>query len=182
VFTSTQALLAVFGGGTSSQPVPTTLAPDTYYWKVDYSGDSANEASASNCGDEVLTVAALRISPYGGLISTQALTLSMSCSVPPCKARITVTLITPLPASDARHKAKAKPPVITLARGTVAIRKRGRQTVRLRLTAAGRRVVASHHGQVTVNAAVAITIHGHTGTFSQRLKIKIIKPSSRHQR
>src|SRR5581483_7965815 len=56
VFTSTRAIFPIFGGGTSSNPVPTQLAPGTYYWTVDYSGDADNQPSSSACGDEVLTV------------------------------------------------------------------------------------------------------------------------------
>src|SRR5581483_12322276 len=59
VFTSTRAIVPIFGGGTSSNPVPTQLAPGTYYWTVDYSGDADNAPSSSPCGAEVLTVAAL---------------------------------------------------------------------------------------------------------------------------
>jgi hypothetical protein len=179
VFTSTVGLLPVEGGGTSSDPVPTQLAPGTYYWTVSYTGDSANQPSTSPCGAETLTVAAFRISPFGALISPQSLTLNMSCIVPPCTVRITISLLSPLKASDASQKAKSKPPVITLARGKVTIRKHGPQTVRLRLTAAGRRFAASHNGQVTVTAAMAMTIHGHTRVVNQRLKIKIMKPSKR---
>jgi hypothetical protein len=156
--------------------------PGTYYWKVDYTGDSSNLPSTSPCGAETLTVARFRISPYGALISTQALTLTMSCAAPPCTVRITMTLPAPLRASDARQKVKSRPPVTILAHGTVTIRKRGSQTVRLRLTAAGRRFVASHHGQVTVNVAVAMTIRGHTRVLNQRLKLKIKTPSKPTQR
>jgi hypothetical protein len=182
VFTSTVGLLPVEGGGTSSDPVSSQLAPGTYYWTVSYSGDSANQPTTSSCGSETLTVAAFRISPFGAFISAQSLTLNMGCIVLPCTARITITLRAPLAASDARQKTKTKLPVITLARGKVTLRKHGPQTVRLRLTAAGRSFAASHHGQVTVTAAVAVTIHGHTRVVNQRLKIKIMKPSKRKTR
>jgi hypothetical protein len=182
VFTSTVGLLPVEGGGTSSDPVPTQLAPGTYYWTVSYSGDGANQPTTSPCGAETLTVAAFQISPFGAFISAQSLTLNMGCIVLPCTVRITISLHAPLTASDARQKAKTKPPVITLARGKVTIRKHGMHTVRLRLTAAGRRFAASHNGQVTVTAAMAMTIHGHTRVVNQRLNIKILKPSKRRAR
>jgi hypothetical protein len=182
VFTSTVGLLPVEGGGTSSDPVPTQLAPDTYYWTVSYSGDSANQPTTSACGSEVLTVAAFQISPFGAVISPQSLTLNVGCILLPCTARITVTLFAPLTASDARQAAKTKPPVITLARGRVTIRRHGPQAVRLRLTGAGRRFAASHHGRVTVTAAVAMTVHGRTRVVRQRLKLKIMKPSKGKQR
>jgi hypothetical protein len=182
VFTSTITLLPIEAGGASSNPVPTQLAAGTYYWTVSYSGDSANQPTTSPCGSETLTVAAFLISPFGAFLSAQSLTLNMGCIVLPCTVRITITLLAPLTASEARQKAKTKPPVITLARGKVTIRKHGAQTVRLRLTAAGRRFAASHNGQVTVTAAVAMTIHGHIRVVNQRLKIKIRKPSKPKQR
>ncbi len=182
VFTSTRAIFPVFAGGTSSNPVPTQLAPGTYYWTVSYSGDSDNQPTASVCGSEVLTVQPARILSYGAFLSAQAITLNMSCIVPPCTAGVTITLPAGLRASGARQQGKSKPPVVTLARGRITIRKHGAQTVRLSLTAAGRRFVASHNGKVAVNAAVTITNGGHTTVATRRLEIKIKKPIKRQQR
>jgi hypothetical protein len=182
VFTSTRAIFPIFAGGTSSNPVPTQLAPGTYYWTVAYSGDSDNQPSTSPCGSEVLTVQPARVLTYGAFLSAQALTLNMTCIVLPCTAMVTITLPAALRASAPHRKGKSKPPVITLARGRVTIRKHGAQTVRLRLTAAGRRFAASHNGKVTVTAAVAITSARHTTVASQRLKLKITKQSKRQHR
>jgi hypothetical protein len=176
VFTSTVGLLPVEAGGTSSDPVPTQLAPGTYYWTVAYTGDSANQPTTSACGSEALTVARFWISPNGAFLSAQSLTLEMSCTVPLCTVRFTITtLAISLRASDARLKVTSKPRVITLARGKITIRKRSLRRVRLRLTAAGRKFVASRKGRVTVTVAVATTIHGHTSVLKQRLTIKITK-------
>jgi hypothetical protein len=97
----------------------------------------------------------------------------------PCTVAVTITRPAFLRADVTRHKGKTQPPVATLATGKVTIRKHGAQTVRLRLTAAGRRFVASHKGRVTLNATVAITIRGHTTMVKRRLTIKITKPSKR---
>jgi hypothetical protein len=183
VFTSgTRVYGGMFGPRGGASGMLPHESPGTYYWKVDYTGDSSYLPSTSPCGSETLTVAPFRISPYGRLISTQSLTLTMSCTTPPCAVRITITVPAPLRAGDARQKAKSKPPVIAVARGKVTIRERGAQTVQLRLTAAGRRFVASRSGQVTVNVAMAMTIRGHTRVLNQRLKLKIRKPSKRKQR
>jgi hypothetical protein len=180
VFTSTVSFAPDQQGGASSQPVPTQLAPGTYYWTVSYSGDGANQPSTSPCGTETLTIAPLWLSPNSGLISTQALTLTMSCTAPPCTVRITISLVAPLRASDARLSTKRKPSVITLARGKVTIRKHGPHSVLLHLTPAGRRFASSHHGHVNVNAALAVTVDGHTRVIHQRLTIKITK-AGKHQ-
>jgi hypothetical protein len=174
VFTSTRAIFPISAGGASSNPVPTQLAPGTYYWTVSYSGDSDNQPTASVCGSETLTVQPARILSYGAFLSAQAMTLNMSCVVLPCTARVTITLPAGLRAS-AGQAGKRKRPVVTLARGRVTIRKHGAQTVRLSPTAAGRRFAASHNGRVTVSAAVTITSAGHTTVARQRLKIKIMR-------
>jgi hypothetical protein len=154
--------------------VPTQLAPGTYYWTVSYTGDGANQSTTSTCGSEVLTVARFRISPNGPILSAQSLTLEMSCTVL-CRLRVTITLPASLGASDARQNARSKALGITLARGTVTIRKRGLHRVRLHVTPAGRKFVVSHKGRVTVTVAVAMTIHGHTSVVKQLLTIKITK-------
>ncbi len=186
VFTSTKTLSPLgdadfsFPADISSSPVPTTLAPGTYYWTVSYSGDLANQPSTSPCGSETLTVAPFSISAQAAVVSTQTLALTMSCTAPLCTVRITVTRVALLAASDARQKAKRKPPVATLARGTVTIR-RGAKTVRLQLTPAGRKFVASHNGQVPVDVAVAMTIAGHRRVVNQHIRLKIKKASKRKQ-
>jgi hypothetical protein len=180
VFTSTQVLLAVFGGGTSSQPVPTTLAAGTYFWTVVYSGDGANQPSTSPCGSETLTIAGpLLVPPGTASVSLNLATLGIGCTKLPCTVAVTITRPPFLRADVTRQKGKGQPPRATLATGRVTIRKHGAQTVRLRLTAAGRRFVASHKGRVTLNATVAITIHGHTAVVKRHLTIKIAKPSRR---
>src|SRR5581483_11532875 len=117
VFTSTRAIFPVFGGGASSNPVPTQLTPGTYYWTVAYSGDSDNQPSTSPCGSETLTVQPAQILTYGAFLFNQALTLNMTCIVLPCTARVTVTLPAGLLATDARQKGKRTQRVVTRARG-----------------------------------------------------------------
>jgi hypothetical protein len=173
-------LLADFGGGTSSQPVPTTLAPGTYFWTVVYSGDSANQPSTSPCGSETLTIAGpLLVPPGAASVSLNLGALGVGCTTVPCTVAVTITRLS-FPQADVARK--RQPPVVTLATGRVTIRKHGAQTVRLRLTPAGRRFVASHKGRVTLNATVAITTHGHTTVVRRHLTIKIAKPSRRQPR
>jgi hypothetical protein len=160
--------------------VPSTLAPGTYFWTVVYSGDSANQPSTSPCGFETLTVAPpLLVHPGTASIALNLATLGVGCTTVPCTVAVTITRPPFLRADVAPHKGKSQPPPATLATGRVTIRKHGAQTVRLRLTAAGRRFVASHKGRVTLNATVAITIRGHTTMVKRRLTIKITKPSKR---
>jgi hypothetical protein len=152
------------------------LAPGTYYWYVRYFGDISYRATnLLPCGSQRFTVT----SPISGpAVSTAtAVTLPLTCPVAVCRLRITMTVRAPALAIDARKTGKRKPPVITLAGGTVTIRKRAKQQVTLRLTSAGRKFVASHHGRVTVTAKIATTINGHTRTLTRRLTLKIAMPS-----
>jgi hypothetical protein len=163
-----------------SKPVPIKLAPGTYYWTAGYSGDTYNQPSVSPCGSETLTIARPLLVYQGTVsVSLNLATLGISCTTVPCTVAVTITRPRFLQADVARDKGNSPPPVATLATGRVTIRKNGAHTVRLRLTAAGRRFVASHKGRVTLNATAAITIHGHTTVVKRRLTIKIAKPSKR---
>jgi lysophospholipase L1-like esterase len=43
-------------GGTVPASTPQTLEPGLYFWKAEYSGDSSNYPSRSDCGEEILVV------------------------------------------------------------------------------------------------------------------------------
>ena len=87
------ATAAVTGGlvGASS-PVTAALAPGTYYWKAEYSGNAGNDLGAkgndpatSSCGDEVLTV----LPP--GVVASGAYTIKTIEANP--DGTITITII-----------------------------------------------------------------------------------------
>lgn len=52
----TSAGIGAVGSGSVQASADVTLPVDTYYWQVTYSGDAANRASKSSCGDEVEVV------------------------------------------------------------------------------------------------------------------------------
>jgi hypothetical protein len=180
-----QCQQAVFGStnevtnGLAQSDPAGQLAPGTYYWIDIYNGDISYYGNQSDCGGQRLIVT----SPIGGPASSggTAVTLSLSCPVASCRFRVAITAGfqarrgLPL-ATDARHRGKRNPPVITLARGTVTIRKGSAQQVTLRLTSAGRRFVASHHGRVSATVTIATTINGHTSVLKSRLTLKIANP------
>jgi hypothetical protein len=78
VFTSTNRVLGGPGpfAAANSDPVTTQLSPNNYYWTASYSGNSRNQPSANQCGDERLTI--LPPSPT---------TLGLSQAWQPSKAR-----------------------------------------------------------------------------------------------
>jgi hypothetical protein len=161
----------------SSGPVTQTLAPGTYHWTAMYGGDLSYAPSTSACDDLIVTA------PVAGLASTTSsvLSLPLNCPVALCRLHVTVTAPVPQLATDARTPHKRSRLTITLARGTVTIRKHGTQTVALRLTSTGRRFVASHHGRVTATATIATTIGGHTRTVKSRLTLRLATPGNRQQ-
>jgi hypothetical protein len=121
----------------------------------------------------------LQIFPRGGFLFPRTAALRIKCTVLPCRLRVTVNFPVSLRAGEARQHATGKPRVITLARGAITVKTHRLHTVRLRLTAAGRRFVAFHTGRVTVTVAVAMTIRGHTHRTKQRLTLTIAKARTR---
>jgi hypothetical protein len=173
--------VALFPGGpvdsyAISDPVTQRLPSGIYYWTAAYSDGSQPQPTTSPCGSETLTIGSPpRIVTRSAFISVRSVTLPISCTVLPCRLTVTLTLPPVLGASDARATGKRNHLGITLARGTATIRKHGAQTVRLRVTPAGRRFVSSHRGRATVIAAIAMRLGGHTTITKQRFKIKIAK-------
>jgi hypothetical protein len=179
VFTSTASVKNIglgVGSISSSDPVGIVLASGTYYWTAVYSGNVRLPSSASPCGAETLMVMPplWSLTP-SAVVTFRAVTLTLGCTTVPCTLTVKITVPAGLQASPARKHRKTKPPVITLARGTVTIRKHGPHPVRLRLTAAGRRLITAHRGHLTVNVLIAMTSRGHTTAVSQRITIKITK-------
>jgi Bacterial Ig-like domain (group 3) len=154
------------------------LPAGNYYWEEFYTGDALHQPSAGGCGDASVTIdPPPGILTRGASISPAAVALTMSCGQPPCVMKIAVTVPRIVLSPDARKKGVSKPSVITLATGSVTLRKRGAKTVRLRLTPAGRRFVATHDGRVAVVAAVSETIGRHTAVVNHRLRLTINKTS-----
>jgi hypothetical protein len=108
------------------------------------------------------------------------ITITVTCDTPPCTFTITIT-DPPVQASIARvERRKAKP--ATLARGKFTLHKRGAQRVTLRLTKAGKKYMASHHGTVKLSGAVSQTIAGHKVHLTKTIKVKISKPKPKHKK
>jgi hypothetical protein len=75
---------AVSGPAAAASPAETGLAPGTYYWQASYGGDINNQAAASACGSEILTVLAPTTTSTvqsGGGVSGSSLTVPAGTSV-----------------------------------------------------------------------------------------------------
>jgi hypothetical protein len=174
VFSSTTAVSG--GKAAASAPLTSALAVGKYYWVASYGGNSTNAPSTSGCGAEVLTVsteaAEVKLGS-GGSSDGTTITITVTCSSPPCTFTITITDPPAQQASVARKKRRAKP--AALASGKVTVRKRGAQKVKLRLSTAGKKYMRSHHGTVKLSAAVTQTIAGHKKHLNKTIKVKISK-------
>jgi len=152
----------------ASAPITTALSPGTYYWRVAYSGDAANDAGASVCGSEVLTVTpAATIGATGTSTSTSTtVTVTITCAGP-----CTVTLTLTIPTASAARKGKKKPKPLILAKGTFTLPKGGTHKVTLHLTKTGRKIFAAHHGRLKASLLLSEKIDGHTILSTKTIKI-----------
>jgi hypothetical protein len=112
-----------------------------------------------------------------GTSNGTTITITVNCNTPPCTFTITITDPPPQASMTRVERKKTKP--ATLARGTFTLHKRGAQKVKIRLTKAGKKYMASHHGTVKLTAAVSQTIAGHKTHLTKTIKIKISKPKKK---
>jgi hypothetical protein len=163
VYTDT---VSVTGGVVpASKPVTATLALGTYYWKADFSGNPGtikgvrgNLASSTSCGDEVLTVGSTAAVSSGGSTNDHSVTLTISCGIVPCTITITVTI---------------DPPASTtkLATGKVRITRKGRHSIIVPLTAAGKTYFKTHHSRVKTFVKMREVVHSHTATVKKTVTL-----------
>jgi len=154
------------GKPAASAPITMALSPGTYYWRVAYSGDAANDAVASSCGSEVLTVTPAATTGGTGTSTSTSITLTITCTGP-CTVTVTITI----PTASAARKGKKKPKPLTLAKGTFTLPKGGTRKVTLHLTKTGRKIFAARHGRLTASLLLSQKIDGHTILSTKTIKI-----------
>jgi hypothetical protein len=181
----------VFDGGSStvvngvagsSLPVSTALSPGKYYWQAQYSGDALDLPVMSACGSEVLNVEPAATGASSATSNGSTVTVTVSCkSSAPCEVTVTIlaTEVTvTVKASAAKHsKAKRTTRKVTLASGSFKVSAGHSKRLTLRLTKAGKKLLAKDHGHLkgtiavadksahgvtTAQSAIAITTH-HVG-------------------
>jgi hypothetical protein len=181
----------VFAGGTvavaggvaaPSSPVTASLAPGVYYWQASYSGDAKNVASTSTCGSEVLTVVPASKIGGSGTSNGASVTLTITCASTPCTVTVTIT-ISEASASVARKgKKHPKPKIVTIASGTFTIHTKGPKKLSVRLTKAGKKLLASHHGHLNAKVLVADKTAGGIEKSTRTITIKTVKPKHKHKK
>ncbi len=141
----------------------TALPPGTYYWTASYSGDSANLASTSACGSEVLKVTPAATAPSSTTSNGTTITITISCAGP-CTVSVTITVDPP--AASAAGKSR-KPKIVTIATGKLTLTKAGSRKLKLKLTGKEQSALKSlfkkDHGKV--KATITLSTKTAHGTF-----------------
>ena len=175
----------VFAGGTvavaggvaaASSPVTAALTPGVYYWQATYSGDAKNVASASTCGSEVLTVVPASKVGGSGTSNGTTVTLTITCASTPCTVTVTITISEASASAARKGKKHHKPKIVTIASGTFTIHTKGPQKLSVRLTKAGKKLLASHHGHLGAKVLVADKTAGGIEKTTRSITIVTVKP------
>jgi len=173
----------VFSGGTTavtsgvaapSAPVSAALAPGKYYWQATYSGDANNLASTSACGSEVLTVGPAAAIEGKGTSTGTTVTITITCASTPCTVTLTITIDPPAASTARKKKAHAK--TITLATGKFTIKTMGPHKLTVRLTKAGKRLLARDHGRLSAKVLVSEKTAGGVQLTTRTVKFVPAKP------
>jgi hypothetical protein len=175
VSTSTEPVTA--GKPAASAPITTALSPGTYYWKAAYSGDAANDAGASSCGSEVLTVTPPATTSGTGTSTGTTVTVTITCSGP-----CTVTLTLTIPTASSARKGKHKPKPLILAKGTFTLPTGGTHKVTLHLTKTGRKIFAARHGRLRASLLLSEKIADHTISSTKTITITPAKHKHKHKK
>jgi hypothetical protein len=178
VFSNTTAVAGGVAGPSSA--ITTALSPGTYYWRAAYSGDARNDASASACGSEVLTVVPAVVIEGAAPSSGTSVTITVSCpSAEPCTISVTVTAteitIVVKKASAARKKVVHKR-TITLATGKFTIPGKSTKKLQLKLTKAGKRLLKREHGHLKASVRISDKTPGGLELTARTIAIHTVKP------
>jgi hypothetical protein len=174
---------AVTGGvAAASSPVTAALTPGVYYWQASYSGDAKNVANASTCGSEVLTVVPASKVGGSGTSNGTTVTLTITCASTPCTVTVTITISEASASAARKGKKHHKPKIVTIASGTFTIHTKGPQKLSVRLTKAGKKLLASHHGHLNSKVLVADKTAGGIEKTTRSLTIVTVKPKHKHKK
>jgi hypothetical protein len=171
------AASTVSAGVAGAVSVLSPLSPGKYYWRAAYAGNSTNDASASTCGSEVLTVTPATSIGGSGSSDGSTVTITVTCAVTPCTVTVTITIDPPATTASvarvsAEKKKKPKGKTITLGSGIFKIKKKGKHELAVKLSKAGKKYLAAHHGRAKgAKLLVATKVDGHLEKTSRSLSI-----------
>ena len=76
------------------------------------------------------------------------MTITVSCASTPCTVTITITIDPPSHGTRAVSAKKKKPKIVTIAKGTFKIKKKGNHKLTVKLTKAGKTLLKKDHGHL----------------------------------
>ncbi len=139
------------GAAASSTPVTSALAPGTYYWLAAYSGDSANMPSASACGSEVLTVAAVAPTSLltipkqtDDVTSKGNMSIALDCAGAKCSGSLTLVAKVKKTTGKGKKK-KTKTVVETIGNVSFSSLALGTDTIAMKLNSTGLKLLEHDH-------------------------------------
>jgi hypothetical protein len=108
--------------------------------------------------------------------TSASVTVTITCSSTPCTVTLTITIsgasTASVSATAAHAKKSKKPKSVTLGSGTFTIHGKGAQQLTVRLTKAGKKLLAKHHGRLSATLLLSEKIDGHTLHSTKTIKIK----------
>jgi hypothetical protein len=111
----------------------------------------------------------------GGSTNGQTVTFTISCSSA-CSITVTVTIGGTISVTSSLPERKQAKP-ITLGTGKLTLKRQGSKRLKLKLSRAGRKLVAAHHGSLKANILIAEKLKGVTKLTNRSLRIKITAPA-----
>jgi hypothetical protein len=165
---SSPATAVSSGNAGVSDAVTKKLADGTYYWLAAYSGNAGNQASASVCGSEVLTVAP--VTPPSSVSSSgTTVTLTITCS-----AACTVTVTIELPAASVTSVSRKSTKPIKLATGSFKLKgkKGGHDKLTLKWNRYALKLVKKDHHKFTGALVLKSKVGKSRYTTTTSLKVR----------
>jgi hypothetical protein len=105
-------------------------------------------------------------------------TVTVTCTSLPCTVTITITSSTVTVHTSSVALKKNKPKNVTLAKGKFTITKSGAHKLSVKLTAAGKKFLASKKGHIKVGSTITETVAKHTKVITRNLSLTI-KPGKK---
>jgi hypothetical protein len=108
-----------------------------------------------------------------GTATSTSVTLTITCASTPCTVTVTITIDPVVTASTARKKNKAHHTTITLATGRFTIRSKGAKKLKVGLSKAGKKFLATHHGGLKATVLTSEKTPGGTVMTTRTIRIGI---------
>ncbi|HEX3690064.1 MAG TPA: hypothetical protein VHV28_10205 [Solirubrobacteraceae bacterium] len=120
----------------------------------------------------------------GATDNGSTVTLNVTCASFPCTITITLTapetvVVSAHTAAVAAKKGRKKTKIVTLGKGRFTITKGGAKKLAVKLSGAGKKLLAAKHGHIKIGAAISETVEKHTSLTKRTLNLTIKPPKKK---